>query len=202
MPANMLFWRFAASTDGVWVVDLGDQVLRFDPDSGALIASIEVADPNDVAITSRLVWVSSNSKVAHSHVVTAIDPETNTVAGTVSLPTSNAPTLEVTGNDVWVSDSRNGTLTRIDPNRLSMTATVQLTNPDTDNPVFIEQFAADSRGLWVIDSANGAVYRIDPTTGTARGRMRIAPLTKSLVAGAGSIWIPDSAHDAVVRLTP
>lgn len=112
LPAHP--WRIAVSpTDGhLWVTCGGDaRVVRIDPASGAIVASIAVGnDPQDIVFdNSGFVWVSFPSL----NRLSKLSPATNTVVSNHTV--SGAPWALCRGldGDIWVSC--NSDVARINP---------------------------------------------------------------------------------------
>lgn len=99
----------AATGDGsVWVSDNSDgQVVRLDPATGKVVATIAVPSPSGILVQPDRVWVASYQTM----LLTAIDPQSNTVLGSLPLP-GPAQNIVAVGSDVWVSQS-DGSLSEV-----------------------------------------------------------------------------------------
>jgi hypothetical protein len=95
-------------------------VVRIDPDTGSIIASIGFPDLVSVvtAAPDGTIWAAENSGLPHPHLWT-IDPATNTTSGQVDLGnvTSSIQDLKVAADGtVWVSLFDANLVLRIQPN--------------------------------------------------------------------------------------
>ena len=107
----------------MWVGDArGNNIVRIDPVTKLVIASITVGDGADaVAVGAGAVWVADRLAGA----VVRIDPATNSV--TTTIPVGRSPTgIAVGFGSVWVANSRDGTVSRIDPVRGRVVKTIEV----------------------------------------------------------------------------
>jgi len=101
----------------------GDSVLRIDPDSGAVQATIPIARAQDVVVDGSTVWVLVSPRssdptlfypIAGTAGVVRIDPTTDRVIG-VSVALDDLQPIALAADDqgVWVADYDDGILSRI-----------------------------------------------------------------------------------------
>lgn len=214
LPHDYLFRVFPGYGD-IWITTGSfGQVLRFDPQTAALVAEIDVgAGPVTYLATSEdAVWVSAVSDLVR------IDPATNEV---VDRLRSEATFGDVTFGEggLWVIAGPNeeGAVWRIDP----VVAEVQQKIP-LANPSFWNEIEAGGGAIWVTSSpiahGNGDplvfLHRVDPWTGdiTAEvplgsGAFGLGPKERAashatLAVGAGSLWALLGYESLVVRMDP
>ena len=82
---------------------------------------------------------------------------------------------------VWVTNSLDGTVSRIDPGTNSVVATI----PTGNGPAALD---ADDSGVWVSNQFDGTVVRIDPTTNRSYGGSRSATARKASRSPAATCW--------------
>ena len=150
--------------DAVWAIGADGVVLRIDPEVNEVVARIPTVKVGSlpggsaagvsVAATSTAVWAVSGGHFSVPQVF-RIDPATNLARPFVA--TGNAPTAVAVGfGDLWVSDSFENTVTRVDP-----AGVVVAPIPVGHGPIAV---AVGEDAVWVADSLDDAVVRIDPET--------------------------------------
>jgi hypothetical protein len=173
----------AVGADAVWVTvqDLG--LVRVDPATNRVVATI----PGDyffrVSVGPDAVWVSTGGD---GHVV-QVDPSSNAV--TASIPTGAGPVgdLAPTHDAVWVSASSE--LLRIDPASNEIVARLPFDSG-------VGGIDVDETGIWAIAGANreGTVVRIHPDANRVIDSLPVPnpSFWNDIDAGAGSIWVTTS----------
>jgi virginiamycin B lyase len=103
-----------AGLGSVWVsVAAPGQVLRLDPASGEVVATVSVGQSASfLALARDAVWVISGSGT-----VSRVDPATNTVASTVSVSSSaiSGGDIAATADAVWVRVTEDALAVQINP---------------------------------------------------------------------------------------
>src|SRR3984957_3498376 len=111
-----------------------------------------------------------------------------------TIPVGSSPSGNTTGNGaVWVADSLDDTVTRIDPT----TNTPRQVIPVGNGPVGIA-YAAGS--VWVANTGDGTITKIDSDSGKPSPPLPIA--ATELAYGAGTLWASESSASRVVRINP
>jgi YVTN family beta-propeller protein len=173
----------AVNADGVWVADsLGDTVTPIDPETDDVLASVPVGDqPVDLADDGAELWVANAASGSVSHV--AGDEVQPRDVGEGPHAVTLAP------NGIYVANSLDGTVSRIDPDTNSTEAT--LVGQDPIDLAFAEGF------LWVSFGSTGSVKRIDPDSG-AVATIPLGSYAGSMAVSDGALWVsvrgPGSAH--------
>jgi YVTN family beta-propeller protein len=104
--------------------------------------------------------------------------------------------VTVTGGDVWVANSGDGTVTRISAAAGRVVDTIQVGNvPDA--------IASGPSGIWVADRGDATVDRIDPVTGkvTRRG-IAVGGLPDGIAVGPDAVWVANGQDGTVTRIDP
>src|SRR5439155_14129525 len=114
--------------------------------------------------------------------VARIDPRSNAVVARIT--TGLEPDgIAVGSGSVWVTNSLDGTVTRINP----------ATNREAGNPIEAGSNPNEAAFLlgdvWVSSTSEGDVYRIDPSTNRILAKIHTGggPLTAALVGG--QVWV-------------
>ena len=181
----------AVGFDAVWVVARGrldNQVLRIDPETGAVTARTRfpVGAPIDSIMTAfGAVWVVSSTKGT----LYRIDPRTAVITGKVALGARATRPLAIAGT-VWVGLAYHGGVTAwIEPGSLFET-TDPCCTPDAGGGAW------GFGSLWWYDWPSGSVTRQDGAAAPIRTirLMRASPIgdgpcLTSLALGAGAAWV-------------
>ncbi len=191
---SMEYGYVTTGAGAVWQTDYeSDALLRIDPVSGKVVASIPVGlQPLGVAVTAGSVWVADE----HSEAVTRVDPKTNRVVATITIGPAGAagPQYMTAGpGGVWVGVPNMGEVVRIDSARNRVGLVVPL-----DGWV-----ASDGAQVWIgVDAGpNGPskVVRIDPVSGKVITAVYLDTQgINGLAVGLGSVWV--SADGGMTRI--
>ncbi len=170
-------------------------VLRIDPASGEVLASVSLSNPSRIAVGEGGVWVIS----FWDGTLTRIDPATSQVVATIKLElpfaVGDGPgardflpyDVAVGEASVWVDTAR-GVLAKIDPVTNQLQDMIRLPAESA------EDVTVGEGAVWVAMNLLG-VYGIDPGTDqvTARIAVNDAPDRRlsvgQVVAGGGSVWV-------------
>ena len=90
---------------------------------------------------------------------------------------------------MWVANSLDGTVSRIDPQTNRVTATI----PVGDGPAAI---AVGAGGVWVANEFAGTVARIDPATDTVTRTITVGNRPRGVAIAGGLVWVGAQASAA------
>jgi DNA-binding beta-propeller fold protein YncE len=209
------------------------ELLRYAPGHRRKPITIGVgAQPSDVAVDDRWVWVANRQ----DRTVSRVDPETNRVRGTAEV--APGPEALATGEGTtWVASPDAGTLTRLrQDNPLRSPRAVEVDGSPEDLAVFDgELWVVDSgnatlsarsltdgsqvgapvslgglpvaltsgpEALWVVDAKDGTATRIDPQTREKGDPVPVGERPAAVAVGSGSIWVANAGDGTVSRITP
>jgi peptide/nickel transport system substrate-binding protein len=96
---------------------------------------------------------------------------------------------------VWVTNSSDGTLSRIDAITGALTGTIALGGDPTGA-------AAGLGAVWVSDAADGRVLEIDPQTDEVAQVISVGTGPGAITAGDGSVWVANRLDGTVSRINP
>lgn len=184
----------AVGAGSVWVsvndFDDGEpethSVVRIDPATNEIVATIPVSSAGHLAFGSDAVWAIDSMEGAD--VLVRIDPDSNRVVATVPVGRL-AFDVVVDASGVWVTrdiDSRSGEVIRIDPTTNEIVARIPVEGR-------IRDVVVGEGGVWVVDSTS--TLRVEPSL------IHIDPETNEVVAtlpglaalnvatGDGLVWI-------------
>ena len=187
----------ATGAGGVWVASLAaDTVTLVNPRTRAVTASVALpprVGAVRVAVGDGAVWVTGVNDT-----LTRISPTPVGVSLSWKPVVVGEGPIGVTAvpGAVWVADAVGGTVTRVDPRRLAVTARYRVGG----DPVQLALFDGE---LWVADGETGALRALDPATGRPAGRAVTLPgsVRRLVVTGAG-LWAATANPGTVTAVRP
>ena len=177
-----------AGFGSVWSLT-DDALVRIDPSSDRVVATVPIAYPFALGIGEGAVWVVCCKA---SVTLLRIDPSTMRSQEFASLGTTASALGVGAGSVWWGRASEGGGMYRIDP-RTGDAADLQVGYNDR----FIVPVG---RWVWLVN--DGSVERFDPRTGARVGRPRkIAQGSIGVGVSGGTIWINDGEAVALDTAT-
>jgi YVTN family beta-propeller protein len=112
-----------------------------------------------------------------------------------TIPVGRDPAALTTGaGSVWVTDSSDATVLRIDPRTNAVTATIAVGGDPSGVVVF-------AGSVWVASRADGTVSRIDPARNRVVATVRTGAID-GISAGAGGVWTIANGDRSLTRIDP
>lgn len=179
-----------ASPDSIWmVVDKNGSLVRIDPDSGSIRATIHVPPGSyNPLYSDGEVWVTR----AEGSEVTSVDAATGTVLATV--PTGRGPRFLTAGaGAIWTLNQGDGTLTRIDAHTRQASGTIPLGTPGHGGDI-----SFGSGMVWTT-VAKTPLSVIDAATATLRCQWTGSG-GDSMGIGHGALWLTDFNAGTIARI--
>jgi ABC-type transport system substrate-binding protein/DNA-binding SARP family transcriptional activator len=186
----------AATPGAVWVSDNTGQISRIDPEYNRPAQTRQLVA--DTSLRSRTAWpmlAASGSIwiVDPDGYVAQIDPGSGRQTGTVDV--GNEPSAVAAGaGSLWVTNSADGTVTRIDPATLVATPIPVGHGPDA--------VAVNAAGVWVANAGDDALVRINPDTGAVAATARVGDGPAAVLSTATALWVANARDGTVMRLDP
>jgi virginiamycin B lyase len=179
----------AASPDSIWFVAKPSSLVRIDPKTNTIKATIELpAGSENPVFGGGFVWVSGYG----SHSLYKIDPKTNTVVDTIAI--GPKPRFITVGDgSVWTLNQGDGSVSRVDMKTDKLLATI---------PCGIQGSGGD------LSFADGYVFaaqmdfpltQIDAKTNTVVAQWA-GPGGDGMRAGLGSVWLSNLRLQTVYRI--
>jgi len=167
-----------------------DSVGLIDSSGGRAGTPVMVGSPAGLAYGDGSVWAVDSAEGA----VSRIDPATHAVQ---TIPVGTDPAaVTVTGQDAWVANSGDGTVSQIN----TTTNTVVQKIPVGNIPVAI---ASGPSGVWVANQGDDTVDRIDPAAGAVtRRNIGVGGLPDGIAVGRDAVWVANSEDGTVTRIDP
>lgn len=84
---------------------------------------------------------------------------------------------------LWIADSLQGTLTKIEPETLDSDAPIRVSGD-------LDAVATGAGSVWILDSSAGVVIPVDPAT-SMPGSIRVGLHPTDVAVGLGAVWVTD-----------
>jgi YVTN family beta-propeller protein len=173
-----------------------DSVGIFDSGRGKFVSQAAVKSaPGAVAAASDgSVWVTHPDVNSVSRVDPKLDAETQTIT------VGNDPSaVTVGGRFVWVANSFDGTVSKIDPNTNGGSGGVVDKISVGNGPTGLA--FGDGR-LWVANSTDRTVMEFDPDSDKRLRTVPVAGGADAIAYGLGSVWVASGSGNSVTRIDP
>ena len=183
----------AGSPSGVCLLD-GDvwvpgasagTILRIDPRTRERRTITLGASSSSITCGEGGVWT-----VGDGGRLMGVSPATNSVLRTVDVG-AGAGALAAGEGAVWVANVLNGTVTRVDPERGVVTATVTIGSDD--EPIGL---TAANGSIWVANRRAHTLARIDPERAVVTERLRLGNEPRAVAPAGGRVWAAVAATGA------
>ena len=184
----------------LWVTKIkSKEVLRIDPGSNQVIATIRVGSKPELGIGIGLgyVWIADTKDKS----IKQIDPASNKVVRTiaVNLPKETEGSIGVGEGSLWAltneGDTDSGTLSRIDPMTGEVIANIRV---NAGSHAALVAFGS----VWVTSTAGGAVLRVDPRNDAVVAEIPVRRAPRFLAASEDSVWVLNQGDGSLSRIDP
>jgi glutamine cyclotransferase len=149
--------------DKVWFA-AGDTLQAFDPTSGQMLRSIDVAAHAGTAFDGQHLYQLAEDRIQK------IDPQTGRVLATIPAPDGGGSGLAWAEGSLWVGQYRNRKIHQVDPQTGAILRTVE-SNRFVTGVTWVD--GELWHGTWEGDESD--VRRIDPRTGTVLESLEMPP---------------------------
>jgi len=142
-------------------------------------------DGYTVAVGEGYAWATA----PRDFTITRIDPRTGETR-TIELPGINGSPSGIGFGfqSVWVSDTQNGLVYRIDPATMKVISTITVAQPDSV-PTYSDVVELDGT-MWVTNGGERTVVPIDPIRDTvAEPPIQLPYGPTVMIAAYGSLWV-------------
>ncbi|MBV8069042.1 MAG: hypothetical protein JO270_04005 [Acidobacteriaceae bacterium] len=156
-------------------------------------AIIAVAGAPDWIAIDAFVWVSNKPRNS----VTKIDPVSNRVLATLTQFNKPCSGLAIGFGSLWVPNCGNSTLTRVDLNTNTVTATIPTTIANSEGGITVS-----NEGVWLLRDGKSTLVRIDPVTNKIADEIALPSGCFTPAFGFGSVWVTCTGQNTLVRINP
>jgi len=181
----------------VWVADEGGKgITAVNAESGAPAPRGRGVPPQ--ALGLRIAWGAKGLWVAISgaNVVRRVDPA-DLLADEPTRVGGGPAGITVAGGQVWVANSRSGTVSRVDP------ITRQLLGDPIQVGGHPGGIDAGTSAVWVADREDDAVRKIDLESAEVEGApIQVGPEPGAVAVGGDAVWVANNGDGTVTRIEP
>jgi hypothetical protein len=180
----------AVGGGAVWLTNGSENLVRIDPETGAMRAVRADRRLDGVAASGASVWALSSRSAS----VLRVDPRDARVTDTISIAArsgAEAPfpvAIAATSRAVWVLNGNTATVTQIDPQTLAVVTTI---------PIGVDRvptdIAATGSTAWV-SNGDGSIARIEAGASGAR-EIRVGESLERIAAAGATVWVTTTAFD-------
>jgi streptogramin lyase len=189
----------AIGEGAVWVPDVGSQIIfKVDPQKNQVVSKIS-ADISDsegsIGVGAGSVWAVTG--VGSKLKLTRYDAKSGTEQTNITLPPfSGSSGVIFDFGYVWITDSINHALYRVNPNANQIAATIPLHS----SPRFL---TSGDGSVWVLNQGDGTVQRIDGKSGEILATIdaKATGGGGDIAFGGGSVWVTTMSVP-VIRIDP
>lgn len=183
----------ALTADQVWIFDQSDGAGGVTSLRGATLGPLrQPAHAGYASAGFGAVWVPDFT--GGSDTVTRLDTTTHATR-TVKVGTQPIQALAA-GDSVWVSNTMDSTVTRLDPTTLTPRATIAIPGGQTGGLAYADGL------VWVTSYRGNLVAAIDPATNTMLGTVPVPGAAENIaVDPRGNLWVTQSTG-TITELKP
>src|SRR5919198_5769234 len=186
----------AATNGGVWVTDESGDLSKLDPRYNRVSSTPPLAAAESYfggTVRPTLAAFGSIWVVHPDGFVSRID--SNSARRVASVGVGNGPSAIAAGaSSLWVTNSADGTVTRIDPETL-LTTTI----PVGHGPAAV---AVNAAGAWIADAGDSTLVRVDTETNVVAGATDVGEGPAAVLATSTAVWGANSREGTVMRVDP
>jgi virginiamycin B lyase len=172
----------AAGFRSLWTPSCGDHTLvRADVNTGRVQFTLPIGPASSeggITVGAGSVWIATSS----SGILSRIDPGTNTVVASITIPSGSFCPLFADGF-VWVTSTDHSVLIKVDPSTNKVVAEI----PVGKNPRFLTSGAGS---IWTLNQGDGSISRVDMKTDRLITSIPagISGEGGEIAFGFGSVW--------------
>lgn len=166
----------AVERDAVWAIASDYSVVRIDPRTNRIVATIRGLQARAVAAGDG-VWV-----LGIDGTIARIDRRSNRIATRGRIGASAVTALAVGGGAAWVSAPGDGTVWRVQPGPRLVMRTI-------DVGTGVGDLAFGGGSLWVTNPLRGTLARIDPAANRVAQTVRLGGAPRAVSAAADGVWV-------------
>jgi YVTN family beta-propeller protein len=149
-----------------------------------------------VAVPVSLILARGGGTLLHVGANAAGLIDTNQGRVLASVPVGGRPAgIAYYRGAIWVVNTVNGTVSRIDPRTESVEDSIEVGNSPSG-------LAAGQGALWVTNSEEGTVSEINPDANRVVQTIAVGNGPRGIIVGAGAVWVANSLDGTVSRIDP
>jgi DNA-binding SARP family transcriptional activator/DNA-binding beta-propeller fold protein YncE len=145
-----------------------------------------------LAAGADALWIGRSDQGELSLV--KFDPSTETIVGSVRIGTAGAHSVAVGGGFVWVSDSADSTVTRIDATSLRRRRRLRIADPGS--------VAVGGGKVWITSQIGNRLWYDDTKLEQPLDTTFVGSAPVSVAYGAGAVWVANYGDGTVSKVDP
>jgi DNA-binding SARP family transcriptional activator/ABC-type branched-subunit amino acid transport system substrate-binding protein/streptogramin lyase len=179
--------QLAVAGGAVWVVTSYDLLVRVDPrlNQARAVPSLRV---RAMVPAGRSVWAITPEGTS----IVEISTRTARVRRRLELHAARLDAIAAGAGAVWVADSFEGTLWRINPGGKLTTSTIDVGEG-------ADEVAVGRGAVWITNSTHGTVTRVDPATDRVTKVISLGDTPRAVATGAGAVWVAVAGADKTLQ---
>lgn len=196
-PAELI----ALGAGAVWVTTGESKVVRIDPSTNEVVATIPVgAGLRGIAATDDAVWVTDDGDASAPASVHRIDPATNTVAASIELAPNHEPVDIAAGPEgVYVVMWNVFSIGKIDPATNTLATDVEL---GQQGGYGYGELTLSGGSVWVLDTYSNILIELDQDLAKLNEHSLDQLGYSDMVVADGRLFVSDTDADKLLELDP
>jgi serine/threonine protein kinase/streptogramin lyase len=187
------FDSIAVGSRTVWVGAIPG-IVRINPATDRMLRPVVLNSPGVLQQTFVALGAGSAWGLTTDARVTRVDQHTGATKGTVDVGQS-ASGLSSGFDALWIIDSLQGTLTRVEPESLDPDAPIAVSGD-------LDAIATGAGSVWIIDSKAGVVIPVDPATSLLGSPIRVGLRPTDVAVGLGAVWVTNNGDGTISKINP
>lgn len=106
------------------------------------------------------------------------------------------------GGSVWVPNTFDGTLVRLDARTGEALSTLRYGSTPADADGYLDTAVEAEGSIWVASDYRATVTRVDPETGAAQAEIAVPPRPAAVAPGGRAVWAAHFLREEVTRIDP
>jgi YVTN family beta-propeller protein len=128
-------------------------------------------------------------------------PRGGKVIATISIPKGFGG-FALGEDAVWAMSDAVSTLTRIDPQRNAVAASIKVASVKACPPYVCGEPAAGNGAVWVPRASDNTVSRIDLSSNSVTATIPVGPQPTAIAVTPGAVWVANSGGPSISRIDP
>lgn len=194
-------YAFASDGTTIWVFTAKGDLIRIDPLTNAIAASVNVGLASDafqgLAGNATGLWITDWA----ANKILRFDPQTLKAITSIDTVALSKGVL-VNGDTVWVASTRGGSVQRIDQRTNKITANISVGPTGPSGPNWLAQGLGS---IWTSVPNTSSVVRINEVTNAVQATIRISGRTTpcgGLAVGSTAVWVATCEGAYVGQIDP
>lgn len=182
--------HIAVEPGAVWAIAPDFAVVRIDPRTNGIVATIRGIQARAIAAGDAGVWI-----LGMDGTIARVNRATNRIGARDRIRASAVASLAVGGGAAWVSAPGDGTVWRVQPGPRLVMRTI-------DVGAGVGDLSYGAGRLWTVNPLRGTLTRIDPATNRVTRTVRLGGAPRAVDAGEHGVWVAVAGDARPAAATP